>query len=689
MKRIHCGIIVVVVWLMTLGTLAAYDFEYDAGNIEGSKTSTGITYTLSVSKGNLGTSYDFDTRAGVTSGSPSGIDIDVTQNGATGTVIYANNSLPSSNFTISMNGKLIPPSGGSGGRQPTWCASGEAKAPFHIKSNQNDGAKEIVVPAGTSVTYTAYEGTSSKASNWTVNNQTKNNESSIIFNRNWWDVPGWFSASMGTPDPGIYNISASPTDRPGVSDSGGMSVVGVGEIKAKFQNGDYNSVNGTLFVLSGTNLTVKAYPNPNVVWPENTPTWRTVGDGWFSSRVTSSAGDEKTIDTSETEEEFDIVAICGTHEVKITVTIFTIEITDMAFFGSSSNCYQLKTNSSGSIINVPEVTSAGGEKKVLWGANKDISVKARMITNPAITVSGVKIKSDVAGYPINELLEANVSFNNGVSSGSRIGSVDGFVTFNSKNKTKNTIGKDTVSFAWKSVDVCGKPLTTPINLNTISGINIYTIWDTPKGPWNNNPAWINALDFAITTCNANGKNDTGALAAITDFLHGSHGMSYDTNNGACSYTTSGAADIMNLSGYINKQHGIIVNCYDQAAAVASIGNLLGLDSKYTFLQPFGYINTVNLVGIGNCNNPFYNTLSAPYNVKIVGSDFVEPQRTYFNNHAYVLYAGKVYDACSGPATGTQTENQYLNSIIDRSTPNEEAAAEIDAHGIQHYVPYVY
>ena len=225
MKRIHCGIIVVVVWLMTLGTLAAYDFEYDAGNIEGSKTSTGITYTLSVSKGNLGTSYDFDTRAGVTSGSPSGIDIDVTQNGATGTVIYANNSLPSSNFTISMNGKLIPPSGGSGGRQPTWCASGEAKAPFHIKSNQNDGAKEIVVPAGTSVTYTAYEGTSSKASNWTVNGQTKNNESSIIFNRSWWDVPGWFSASMGTPDPGIYNISAVPTDRPGVSDSGSMTVL--------------------------------------------------------------------------------------------------------------------------------------------------------------------------------------------------------------------------------------------------------------------------------------------------------------------------------------------------------------------------------------------------------------------------------------------------------------------------------
>ena len=29
-----------VMWLMTQGTLAAYDFVYDAGNIEGSKSST-------------------------------------------------------------------------------------------------------------------------------------------------------------------------------------------------------------------------------------------------------------------------------------------------------------------------------------------------------------------------------------------------------------------------------------------------------------------------------------------------------------------------------------------------------------------------------------------------------------------------------------------------------------------------
>lgn len=101
---------------------------------------------------------------------------------------------------------------------------------YYIKSDQEDGEKEIVVPAGTSVTYTAYEGASTKNSNWTVNGQSKNNESSIIFNRNWWDVPGWFSASMGTPDPDIYSISASPVDRSNVSDSGVMTVVGVASV---------------------------------------------------------------------------------------------------------------------------------------------------------------------------------------------------------------------------------------------------------------------------------------------------------------------------------------------------------------------------------------------------------------------------------------------------------------------------
>lgn len=146
------------VGLISGSVLNAYDFEYDAGDIEGTKTSTGITYTLSVSKGNLGTSYDFDTKDGVTSGGPAGIDISVGSGGATGVIEYDLNSLPTSNFTISMNGKLIPPSGGEGS-QPTWGASGNAKAPLRVTPIEDGGLTK---------TFYAYVGSTPVSASWTI-----------------------------------------------------------------------------------------------------------------------------------------------------------------------------------------------------------------------------------------------------------------------------------------------------------------------------------------------------------------------------------------------------------------------------------------------------------------------------------------------------------------------------------------
>lgn len=50
-------------------------------------------------------------------------------------------------------------------------------------------------------------------------------------------------------------------------------------------------------------------------------------------------------------------------------------------------------------------------------------------------------------------------------------------------------------------------------------------------------------------------------------------------------------------------------------------------------------------------------------------DAVEPDRTFFANHAFCRYDGLIYDACAGPYTGTP-EATYLASTIDRSTSLE-------------------
>lgn len=175
--------------VMFIWTVSAYDFTYDAGDIEGSKSSTGITYTLNVSKGNLETAYDFDTKAGVTSGAPAGIDIRVSSGGASGTMEYANDSLPASNFSISMNGKLIPPSGGSGS-QPTWGASGNAKAPFFLTS---DSSKTIWIGDQTSFT-------TSLDADWYIGNEKEHTGKTFTIGVDW--IPA---------APGNYTIIAKKT----------------------------------------------------------------------------------------------------------------------------------------------------------------------------------------------------------------------------------------------------------------------------------------------------------------------------------------------------------------------------------------------------------------------------------------------------------------------------------------------
>jgi len=228
-------VISLILFALMLSSSSYAQYSYNAGDIKGSGNSTGgITYTLGVSTGQLtpSTSYPFDTTKGVTSGSPSTISISVSSGSASGTVEFSKyKDLPTSDFTISMNGKLVPPPNGSGS-QPTWSAQGNAKAPYFIKSDKSNDSRDIMVKSGDSFTYTAYEG-GPKSSNWTVSvsgktTATKNDSTSISMGSAWWDLFNW-AYDFTPPDPGVYNIGAVATDKSG-SDSGVATVVGVASI---------------------------------------------------------------------------------------------------------------------------------------------------------------------------------------------------------------------------------------------------------------------------------------------------------------------------------------------------------------------------------------------------------------------------------------------------------------------------
>lgn len=202
---------------------------------------------------------------------------------------------------------------------------------YYIKSNCDGGAKEIVVPAGASVTYTAYKNGATCPSDWTVNGSSRNNTASIVFNRRWWDVPSWFIPSMDTPQPDVYGINAHDVQDARLKDSGEMTVVGVKRISGGGKFSEKNdpeelTAAETIVVKKGGSIALTATPEPNVAWPSGWPTWDASCGFWcLGNHFTGETTGQSTVDLDTSSPDSIVVtASCGESEKCIKVVAYEL-----------------------------------------------------------------------------------------------------------------------------------------------------------------------------------------------------------------------------------------------------------------------------------------------------------------------------------------------------------------------------
>lgn len=307
-----------------------------------------------------------------------------------------------------------------------------------------------------------------------------------------------------------------------------------------------------------------------------------------------------------------------------------------------------------------------------YTTNRAVTVKARFEASGFITSAVIRATCAGAAGLLSSLLPTNVVFAGGVSSPE-------YVEFSMSNRTLSCIDRSSGGVLdWSADSVNGQ---SGCDMNDSGPHLVYTILGEPRQPWandygNQENAWTNALEFAIVKAGAQGKDtDRDALAAITTYLHGGHGLAYDIHDGSPNYKIG---DKFYLTDFMAKlPHGYqgnpgnVICCYDMAGSVMVFGCLLGADVKYCKMNRFGYINTVDLIGQGLCNNPFYPLSTS--GLKIADSDAVRPVRYDFWNHAFAECRGLVFDACAGPVLGV-LETNYIAQTIDVSTPGEAAAA---------------
>ncbi|HYK87801.1 MAG TPA: hypothetical protein VE398_03475 [Acidobacteriota bacterium] len=205
-------------------------------------------------------------------------------------------------------------------------------------------------------------------------------------------------------------------------------------------------------------------------------------------------------------------------------------------------------------------------------------------------------------------------------------------------------------------------LGSSISLDNPTRLELYVVLDTPASVYDPPGVWTEVLRFLCDKVGVIGmKMPKDVAAQISKHCHSSHGLKYDTFSGAPAYGCGGGGGVFQLNSYIVAAK-TVVNCYDQAGAIQSLCGAVGVKLTWYYLDPYGFIKTTNLVGIGACNNPFFSSNGSS---AVMPVD--DPKRTAFGNHAFGGLAGKVLDACAGPHTGGEDKAQYCAAAIDSAT----------------------
>ncbi|NLB69608.1 MAG: hypothetical protein GX804_07990, partial [Lentisphaerae bacterium] len=137
-----------------------------------------------------------------------------------------------------------------------------------------------------------------------------------------------------TPKPGVYGIHAHDVDLPFLEDSGNMTVVGVKNIAGGGKVSEKDDPDGltdaeTVVTKKNANVSLTAFPEPNVAWPQDTPAWSAscgfwcllgdhfIGDTEGQPSVTVNASDPDVIV---------VTSKCGASQKCIKVIVYDLDL---------------------------------------------------------------------------------------------------------------------------------------------------------------------------------------------------------------------------------------------------------------------------------------------------------------------------------------------------------------------------
>lgn len=305
-----------------------------------------------------------------------------------------------------------------------------------------------------------------------------------------------------------------------------------------------------------------------------------------------------------------------------------VRVTRIRFDHDNSDAIHLRKNYS-TPIPKPEWMKDQRSEAALFVQNSPVEILVRFEAPETLDSAFIWAEG---GPPLGGVAGHWVSFTDGISDPE-------YCSFSTETPLPEGLGLHTWNWQWRMYTLPGGRVK---NINVSGPHEIYTILGEPGLPWETqvestqNP-WTDALDLVLGEVSP--STIVEALDEVTAYCFDRPCFEYDIWSGSACYISYGWN--FNLTLFIQDmvdQHDPRVgNCYDGAAIVHTLADLLGAQTHFVLSNPFGYLNCIDPIGREEdfSNNPFHANASYRGD-PIVYQDgtYASCSRSSFGNHAF-------------------------------------------------------
>lgn len=151
-----------------------------------------------------------------------------------------------------------------------------------------------------------------------------------------------------------------------------------------------------------------------------------------------------------------------------------------------------------------------------------------------------------------------------------------------------------LSLRWMAGEDLVGTQDVPLRIYALLGLPAFEESGAPYAPW------VAVIDPALRAIAGVAPTEVAVISALVEHIYYDLGLSYDTRWGASSYTQYDGSTFDNahvdLSGFLERRRGSVVNCTDCAAILEAFANMLGATLSYTIITPSFDLNYIKAIG---------------------------------------------------------------------------------------------